>query len=215
MATRPDNAEAVGIAVFAKAPRPGDAKSRLIPALGAAGAARLQRRLTLNVLRLAARFNRRDLTLWCAPDAGQRFFRALHTRHGIATRAQAEGDLGRRMAQAFVAHDGPLLLIGTDCPALRLEHLTTAAHLLHSDNDAVFIPAEDGGYVLVGLRRPQERLFEEIDWGSAEVMAQTRARLAESALRWAEPFVLWDVDLPEDLPRLAALDGLGKEKDEK
>lgn len=209
MATRPDSAEAVAIAVFAKAPLAGAAKSRLIPALGAAAAARLQRRLTLNSLRLAARFNAPQLTLWCAPDAGQRFFRAVHSAGGIATRDQAGDDLGQRMAQAFAAHDGPLLLIGTDCPALRLEHLTTAAHLLHAGNDAVFIPAEDGGYVLVGLRRPQPRLFEAIDWGSAKVMAQTRARLVECALRWAEPFVLWDVDVPEDLPRLATLDGFG------
>ncbi len=73
--------------------------------------------------------------------------------------------------------------------------------------DAVFIPAEDGGYVLVGLRRPQPRLFEGIDWGSERVMAQTRERLSELGLRWVELPTLWDVDRPGDLLRLATLEG--------
>jgi hypothetical protein len=195
------------LAIFTKAPQPGAVKTRLIPALGAVGAARLQRRLTVNALRLATRFAPETLTLWCAPDTRHRFFRSLHAQCGIELRAQAGADLGTRMAHAFGVHDGPLLLIGTDCPALRIEHLAGAADALHNGHDAVFIPAEDGGYVLVGLRRPQPRLFENIAWGSEWVMAQTRERLLETKLRWAEPFTLWDVDQAADLERLASLDG--------
>ena len=114
-----------------------------------------------------------------------------------------------RMSTAFAAHGGPLLLIGTDCPALHTGHLHEAANLLHSGHDAVFIPAEDGGYVLVGLRRPQPYLFERIDWGSESVMAHTRERLTRLGLRWAEPATLWDVDRPADLARLAMLEGFG------
>lgn len=76
--------------------------------------------------------------------------------------------------------------------------------------DAVFIPAEDGGYVLVGLRRPLPRLFEDIDWGSERVMTQTRARLHELGLSWRELPTLWDIDRPQDLDRLASIDGVSR-----
>ena len=202
----PQGSEPMAIAVFSKAPLAGETKTRLIPALGAAGAARLQRRLCLRSLDLACRAAHGKVTLWAAPDHRQRFFRAVQAQRGIALRSQTGSHLGECMSNAFVAHAGPLLLIGTDCPALTEAHLAAAATALHEGHDAVFIPAEDGGYVLVGLRRPQPRLFEGIDWGSDQVMAQTRERLIALGLRWAEPLVLWDVDRPEDLPRLAALE---------
>jgi rSAM/selenodomain-associated transferase 2/rSAM/selenodomain-associated transferase 1 len=202
----PQGSEPMAIAVFSKAPRAGETKTRLIPALGAAAAARLQRRLCLRSLDLACRAAHGKVTLWAAPDHRQRFFRAVQAQRGIALRSQTGSDLGERMSNAFVAHAGPLLLIGTDCPALTEAHLAAAATALHEGHDAVFIPAEDGGYVLVGLRHPQPRLFEGIDWGSDKVMAQTRERLIALDLRWAEPLTLWDVDRPEDLPRLAALE---------
>lgn len=197
------------IAVFAKAPQAGAAKTRLIPALGAAGAARLQRRLTLKALRLANHFCTGRMALWCSPDTHHHFFRALHTRFGLKLYRQSGTHLGSRMSNAFAAHDGPLLLIGSDCPAMESGHLLAAAAALSDGRDAVFIPAEDGGYVLVGLQRPQPRLFEDIDWGSESVMAQTRQRLNELGLRWAEPATLWDVDHPSDLARLATLEGFG------
>src|SRR5512132_2769582 len=89
--------QAVQIAVMAKAPIAGLAKTRLIPALGAAGAARLQRRLTLATLHAAREARLGPVTLWCAPDAGHRLFRALHRTTGIACRSQPDGDLGERM----------------------------------------------------------------------------------------------------------------------
>ncbi len=195
------------VAIFAKAPQAGAVKTRLIPALGAAGAARLQRRLTLHAVEVANRFAPEKTTLWCAPDTRHRFFRALHAHCGIEVRSQVGADLGARMAHAFAMLDGPLLLVGSDCPALQVEHLTGAARALRDGHDAVFIPAEDGGYVLVGLQRPQPRLFEDIVWGTGRVMAQTRERLLEMKLRWAEPYTLWDVDQVGDLERLAMLDG--------
>ena len=195
------------IAVFAKAPQAGAAKTRLIPALGASGAARLQRQLTLQALRLAQHFCTGQMTLWCSPDTHHHFFQALHTRFGLRLCSQSGTHLGTRMSNAFATHDGPLLLIGTDCPVLETGHLVSAVSALREGHDAVFIPAEDGGYVLVGLRCPQPRLFEDIDWGSESVMAQTRERLTELSLRWTEPATLWDVDRPSDLARLATLEG--------
>lgn len=195
----------VQIAVFAKAPVPGAAKTRLMPALGARGAARLQRQLVLRTLATAAAAQLGPVTLWCAPDTRHRFFRALRQRAGIECIGQPGVDLGDRMHAAFEHHcpRGPLLLVGTDCPALQPAHLRQAARRLRDGADAVFQPAEDGGYVLVGLRRPQPQLFSGMAWGNADVMAATRSRAG--TLRVSELETLWDVDRPADLARLQAL----------
>lgn len=192
------------IAIFSKAPQAGLSKTRLIPALGPGGAARLQRRMTLETLRLALKFSPGKTTLWCAPDAQHRFFRALSQRCQLSLRSQNGNDIGERMHHAFVSHGAPLLLVGSDCPALTLQHLEAAENALREGAEAVFIPAEDGGYVLLGLRQAQARLFEDIDWSSEQVMRQTRERLAELGLSWIELETLWDVDRPEDLARLEA-----------
>lgn len=214
MAMLPGRAEHVSVAVFARAPLAGAAKTRLIPALGAVGAARLQRRLTLHALAVAQSASIGCITLWAAPDGSHRFFRAVQHRCGVDLRGQLGNDLGARMAHAFSVQAGPLLLIGTDCPALQAAHLLAAAEVLLDErqggNDAVFIPADDGGYVLVGLRCPQQQLFEGIDWGSDRVMAQTRERLLLRGLRWVELPSLWDVDRPADLARLASLAGFAE-----
>ncbi len=199
----------VQVAVLAKAPIPGLAKTRLIPALGARGAARLQRRLTRAALQKARDAAVGPVTLWCAPDARHRFFRALQRTSDLRCAVQASGDLGDRMHTAFRLHctAGPLLLIGTDCPAMRPAHLRQAAQALLDGVDAVFQPAEDGGYVLVGLREPQAALFADMPWSTARVMAETRVRAGSSGLRVRELETLWDVDTPDDLARLRALGG--------
>ena len=191
---------------MAKAPLAGYAKTRLIAALGATGAARLQRQLTLRTLATARAAGLGRVTLWCAPDVRQRFFRALRRRCGIELHGQPEADLGRRMADVFAAAGNkPVLLIGTDCPVLTPQHLRQAALALQSA-DAVFITTEDGGYYLVGLRRPAPELFAGIAWSTPEVMAQTRERLAALGLRWQEVAQLWDIDSTADLARWQALD---------
>jgi rSAM/selenodomain-associated transferase 1 len=197
----------VQVAVLAKAPIPGLAKTRLIPALGARGAARLQRRLTRAAVRTAFDAGLGAVTLWCAPDARHRFFRALQRTTGVYCLVQASGDLGERMHTAFRLHcvQGPLLLIGTDCPVLQPQHLRRAAQALIDGADAVLHPAEDGGYVLVGLRRPQVGLFAGMTWSTAQVMADTRRRARTLGLRLQELETLWDVDRPQDLARLQAL----------
>lgn len=196
----------IGIAVMAKAPLAGYTKTRLIPALGAKAAARLQRRLTLRTLATARAAGVGPVTLWCAPDARQRFFRALRRRCGVELRVQPELDLGARMAHIFEANgERPLLLIGTDCPALTPAHLAQAAQALRDGADAAFITTEDGGYFLVGLQGPHPELFAGIDWSTARVMTQTRSRLAALELRWREVAQLWDVDRAEDVARWQAL----------
>ena len=191
---------------MAKAPGAGFVKTRLIPALGAKAAARLHRQLTLRTLATARAAGLGPVTLWCAPDTRHRFFRALQQRHGVDLRTQPDVDLGRRMAHVFTENGAqPLLLIGTDCPALSGEHLRQAAAALRSGTDAVFITTEDGGYFLVGLKQPCPGLFEGIEWSTAHVMAQTRSRLSALGLRWQEVARLWDVDRAEDAARWQAL----------
>ena len=191
---------------MAKAPQAGHAKTRLIPALGASGAARLHRQLTLRTLAAARAAGLGRVTLWCAPDTRHRFFRALQQRCGLALRTQPEVDLGQRMAHIFAERDGrPLLLIGTDCPALAANHLQQAALALCTGLDAAFITTEDGGYFLVGLRQPCPGIFEGIDWSTDRVMAQTRSRLSELGRRWLEVAMLWDVDRTEDVSRWRAM----------
>lgn len=211
MATNHDNPEFglrdVRVAVLAKAPIAGLAKTRLIPALGPRGAARLQREFTRHALHTAAAAGLGPVTLWCAPEADHRFFRALRRAMNVDCRVQAAGDLGDRMHAAFTAHcaQGPLLLIGTDCPALRPQQLREAARALCGGHDAVLGPAEDGGYVLVGLRTPQPALFSAMRWSTSTVMSETRVRARGLGLRMMELEMLWDVDVPADLQRLRKL----------
>jgi hypothetical protein len=197
------------VLIFAKAPTPGHVKTRLIPALGGSGAAELQRRLIERTLRTAVAARLGTPELWCAPGPDDPFFASCADKHGVSLQPQGEGDLGMRMARALesaLASDSPALLIGCDCPALTPDYLCEAAAALAAGNDAVFGPAEDGGYVLVGVARSSPaHLFEDIAWGTATVMQETRARLARGNWRWRELALLWDLDRPEDLPRLRQL----------
>jgi rSAM/selenodomain-associated transferase 2/rSAM/selenodomain-associated transferase 1 len=190
------------VAIMAKAPVPGLAKTRLMPLLGAAGAARAQRGFALQTLATARAASTGDVTLWCAPDASHRFFRALAQRCGVPTLVQAGGDLGHRMACAMNHHfkhtpHTPLLIVGTDCPVLTPGHLQQAADALQTV-DAVLVPAEDGGYVLLGLRRPVPEVFADVEWSTPQVLAQTRERLRTTGATWSELPALWDVDEPAD-----------------
>lgn len=187
------------VAVLAKAPVPGRVKTRLIPAIGAHAAAALQERLTTQAVATALAARLGPVTLWCAPDPGHTSFRELCLRDRIALRRQPDGNLGARMLAAM--DGGPTLVIGADCPALTAEHLRAAADALHQ-TDVVLIPAEDGGYVLIGTRAPQPALFENIAWGTSTVVAQTRARIASAGLALAAFAPLWDVDTEDDLLRL-------------
>jgi rSAM/selenodomain-associated transferase 1 len=190
------------IAIFARAPVAGAAKTRLIPRLGADGAAALHERLVEHTLGQAIAAGLGDVTLWCAPDAAHPFFASCAARFGVALRAQQGDDLGARMLHAFEEARGPLIVIGADCPMLGAGLLRDAAQALQSRVDAVFCPAEDGGYGLIGLATPDVSLFQNMHWGSDRVMADTRLRVR--ALGWTshETAPVWDVDRPEDIDRL-------------
>jgi len=193
----------VDVAVFARAPVPGEVKTRLIPALGAAGAAALQRQLTARALATACALPNARVTLWVAGDTEHPFIVDVAARHDVTIAAQIGDDLGARMHHAFATAARPLLLIGTDCPQMRIDDLAEAAAAL-ATHDVVLQPASDGGYVLIGLTRPQPTLFDSISWGEASVFALTQERIAAAGLRCALRPTLDDLDTAADLQRALA-----------
>jgi rSAM/selenodomain-associated transferase 1 len=196
--------EAACIAVFAKAPVAGTVKTRLAATLGDEAAARLHAQLVRHALATAVESAAGAVELWCAPDERHVFFGECARAFDVPLKRQQGGDLGERMrhaAQDAHAEGRPVVIIGSDCPALTASHLRLAVNALRAQ-DVVLVPAEDGGYVLVALARAVPGLFDDVDWSTDRVMAQTRARLAASATRWLEFPALWDVDRPEDHARL-------------
>lgn len=200
------------IVILAKAPVPGDVKTRLIPALGPDRAAALAARMLRHAVTEAQAARLGPVELCAAPRPGAPALRPVLIAlpaPGLAALElgkQGPGDLGERMSRAFdrgLARDPKMLLIGTDCPALRAETLGAAASALDS-NDAVIVPALDGGYVLVGLRRPLPMLFEAMPWSTDRVMAETRRRLQAHRLPWHELPALPDIDEPADLCHVPA-----------
>jgi len=198
-----DTRQPVGVAILAKAPIAGWAKTRLIPLLGAEGAAALQRWLLRRTVANAVAAATGPVTLWCAPEVDHADFACCAQHFAVTLRRQPAGDLGARMLAAVIESPTPAgtLLIGTDCPGLTPTVLHRAAEVLR-DAEAVLVPAEDGGYALLGLRRTVPALFVGIEWGSAQVLTQTRQRLGKLHWRWHELATLWDVDRPADFQRL-------------
>jgi hypothetical protein len=195
---------AVEIAVLARAAVPGTAKTRLIPALGADGAAALQSDLTRRALRRAVATGA-PVTLWLEGTADEAV-RRLAGELGIAVRPQPAGDLGARMLAALRHASGSGragIVIGTDCPAQSSADLTAAGAGL-ADHDVVLQPACDGGYVLIGMRQPIAEVFDGVPWGTDAVLAATRARIERLGLRCAELPELPDLDRPEDVAHALA-----------
>jgi uncharacterized protein len=190
--------------LFTRFPEPGKVKTRLIPALGAAGAASLHRQLTNHILEILTPF------IKAANSSLHIYFDGAHVQEmqqlfGIDCqyRLQSVGDLGRRMSSAFAVSleqgGRRVVLIGSDCPGISEKVLNTAfSHLNHYD--LVLGPATDGGYYLIGLTEPVPELFRDVPWGTAEVLAITLLRAARLGLRTILLEPLTDIDRPADLP---------------
>ena len=194
------------IAVFAKSPVAGQVKTRLAPLLGDAGAAALHAQLVRRALSTAVDAGIGAVELHCAPDERHELFRSCAAQFGVDLVAQRGADLGERMRNAFeraFEQGEALVVIGTDCPALDADDLRAARDAL-ARAPAVLSPAEDGGYVLIGLAAGVPGLFDGIEWGTSTVLAQTRRRFAQAGVQCAELRELWDLDRPEDYARLQA-----------
>lgn len=194
----------VGVAILARAPIPGQAKTRLIPALGAEGAARLARQMLAHTLAQALAANAGPVELCMSPAPDDPAWQGIELPPAVARIAQGEGDLGQRMARAMnrVLADGrPALLMGTDGPQLDAALLRETADQL-TRHDAVLLPACDGGYLLIGLHAPCPAIFDNMVWSTRTVAAETLRRLAlENRKVWVGP-TLHDIDEPADLARL-------------
>ncbi|MFO0902307.1 MAG: TIGR04283 family arsenosugar biosynthesis glycosyltransferase [Pirellulales bacterium] len=189
--------------VFTRYPEPGRTKTRLIPALGPAGAADLHAALASKALRAVDELAPRrpvDLEVqFAGGDAA-----AMGERFGAARRyAPQQGEslgerLERAIAESFRSGARRVVVIGVDCPDLDAGRLQMAFESL-DDADVVLGPALDGGYYLIGLTRPQPELFQGIDWGTDQVLRQTLAQAARRSLHVQQLPPLGDVDHPEDL----------------
>lgn len=192
--------------VMAKAPVPGYAKTRLIPALGAERAAMLAQRLLDAAVGHALEAQVGPVELCCAPDQRHPAFAGLAATREIQLEIQCAGDLGARMLDAFERAGrrmAPMLMMGTDAPALDAPMIRSAANAFDdTEVDAVFVPALDGGYALIGLRRVVPSLFDNMAWSTSSVMAETRARLVLAGLRHVELPPVADIDDASDLMHL-------------
>lgn len=187
--------------VFTRYPEPGKAKTRLIPALGTAEAAQLQRQMTEHTLLQVSKCDR-SLTVEVRFADGNLELMQQWLGNSLDYQPQGEGDLGERikssLSVAFARGSQRVVTIGTDCPGVTAELLATAFHQLH-EYDLVLGPAIDGGYYLIGVSRLIAELFNGISWGSHEVLQQTQAIAQKLNLSVALLPALADVDRPEDL----------------
>jgi len=196
--------------VFCKPPIAGQVKTRLIPEYGAEGATRIYLQLaerTMQTVRAACAALDAEASLWVAGNTSHPVVLDWANRFSLPIVQQSAGDLGAKMHDCLATlargHER-VLLVGTDCPALDVDHLQTATTALTPDCPWVFAPAEDGGYVLAGSNHPSAAPFRNIDWSTTKVMTQTRAALLAHALAWKELDTLWDVDEATDVKRALA-----------
>ncbi|MCU7916295.1 MAG: TIGR04282 family arsenosugar biosynthesis glycosyltransferase [Candidatus Thiodiazotropha sp. (ex Gloverina cf. vestifex)] len=196
------------VLIFAKAPYAGQVKTRLIPAIGERAATELYARLLEREIAWIVNETPYDIELWVSPDTAHPLLQSLAKRHSLSLFVQQGEDLGGRMGYAArhaMKRYHRIVLLGVDCPALTADHLQQTFDWLVAGEDAVIGPAEDGGYVLLGLNAWDIRLFHGHDWGKETVAESTRRAMREIGWRWRELPALWDLDRPSDLQQLRPL----------
>ena len=194
--------EGVPVLVFARTPAPGQVKTRLIPALGPDGAVRLHEQLTARAVVTAVQASIGPVHVWCTPTVDHPLFSDLRRAFGVQLFRQGAGDLGRRMHGALVRtlkKFACAILIGSDCPFLAIADLQATREALREGMPVVLGPAVDGGYFLIALTAPAPSLFENVPWGTDEVLEITRNRLKQLDWAWHELTPRRDIDRPEDL----------------
>lgn len=194
--------------VFAKAPIPGEVNTRLIPDLGVEVATDLQAELIDCRLKSFMQSNLCELQLWCSPDVSHDFFKKCKAQYSIPLYNQKGNDLGTRMSHAIKAcleEFKHVVLIGTDAPALDIKQIEEAIESLCSNDAIVLVPAEDGGYVLIGMNQHHQEVFLSVPWGTDRVLRKTRGNVIALGLKLNELELCWDIDRVEDYDRYQEL----------
>ena len=189
--------------IFTKAPILGEVKTRLQPDYSPEQSLELHKKLVINTLTSVSHSTGFDIDLCCTPNRQHLFFLDCENSFSIALSDQVGDDLGERMAFAFSSGlqlYEKVIIIGTDCPELDGEYIKNALKAL-DDFDAVIGPAEDGGYVLLGLKNFSPKLFSGISWGNDTVFKQTQKVLSDLSWSCQELAIMHDLDRPEDLHR--------------
>ena len=202
------------IQVFAKSPEPGRTKTRLIPLLGATGAAAFHARQVHKRLEMLTAAGLCPVELWCDPSSSTEFFQDCSERHTVSLHDQCAGDLGMRMHHALASgldHATAAVLVGTDCPSLDTADLDEALSRLYQGTDVVFGPAHDGGYYLIAMKQSAPAMFSGIPWGTSAVLGESLMRLKQLGLSHHCLTQRMDVDTPDDYRRLYNSHGAGIE----
>lgn len=192
---------------FARYPQPGCVKTRLQASLSPVEACRVHEALLLRTAQTLTAADWGIAELWLDRiETGQSTIAAALALGMRGPYQQSDGDLGQRMMHAL--EDGlkrapGVVLVGSDCPVLSTEYLAAAFEAL-CDADAVLGPSDDGGFVLVGCRRPVGDAFEGVSWGVSTALEATLDGLMRAGLSTALLPTLYDVDTPEDLARWRA-----------
>lgn len=192
------------ILLFAKAPVAGKVNTRLIADIGIQAATQLQYDLIHQRLLMLKQANLCAVSLMCSPDVHDDYFVHCKQQYPVSLVSQSGHDLGVRMLNGIkqaLQQYKYCIVIGTDAPALDEVLIRQAIERLKTGVNVVFVPAEDGGYVLVGLQKNHEFLFQDISWGSANVMQQSRSKLKKNSISFNELATCWDIDRLEDYQR--------------
>jgi len=192
--------------IFTRYPEPGKTKTRLIPALGAEGAANLQFQMTEATMTKAQKLsNMMSLLVEIRFAGGNLQLMKNWLGADLKYEEQGKGDLGERITRAFASafEQGinSVVVIGTDCPSLSTEIMLEAFTKL-TESDVIIGPATDGGYYLIGLKKIIPELFQGINWGTSEVLSKTVATAENLNLVIDYLPELSDIDRPEDLEKL-------------
>jgi len=196
------------ILLFAKAPVAGQVNTRLIPELGIEAATQLQYHLIHQRMKALSHARLCEVVIMCAPDINHTCFTECQVLYPVSLHLQQGENIGERMLSGMIwalEKKSRVIIIGTDAPSLDIKTIDNALMNLHDNTNVVITPAEDGGYVLIGVDDNYPALFDGISWGTEKVMQQTRDRISQSDLSSYETESRWDIDRPEDYQRYLLL----------
>jgi len=191
--------------IFTRNPEPGKTKTRLMPEVGINGAYEIHLQLLKFTLALTAKISDIEFQLHYTSHFNNQLLLKLAKKNNLTTHLQTGNDLGERMYYASLEclkNYSYCIIIGTDCPDISKQYLLDAKHYLNFGYDAVIGPAQDGGYVLIGMKNANKKIFENITWGKNNVLIDTLNNFEKLNFKYKKLSTLHDIDTKEDLKYL-------------